>query len=109
MATAIGVRSDYTSADFRGFARRCRDPDQVRHVLALTVILDGGSRSDAAQMAGVTLQIVRDWGLKFNDGGPEGLATPPTVSVRRLPISKHRQVWDKEQQGKKDHPLPTSP
>jgi transposase len=37
-------------------------------VLALAVILDGGSRSDAAKIAGVTLQIVRDWVLKFNEG-----------------------------------------
>jgi transposase len=68
MAAAIGVRSDYTSSDLRGFARRCRDADQVRRVLALAVILDGGSRSDAAKIAGVTLQIVRDWVLKFNEG-----------------------------------------
>jgi transposase len=75
MAAAIGVRSDYTSADLRYFVRRCRDADQVRRVLALAVILDGGTRSEAARMAGVTLQIVRDWVLRFNDGGPEGLAT----------------------------------
>lgn len=75
MAAAIRVRSDYTSADLRGFARRCRDADQVRRVLALAVILDQGSRSEAARMAGVTLQIVRDWVVRFNEGGPEGLAT----------------------------------
>ena len=75
MAAAIGVRWDYTSADLRRFTRRCRDADQVRRVLALAVILDGGSRSEAARMAGVTLQIVRDWVLRFNEAGPEGLAT----------------------------------
>ena len=75
MAAAIGVQSDYTSADLQRFARRCRDADQVQRVLALAVILDGGSRSDAAQVACVTLQIVRDWVLKFNEGGLEGLAT----------------------------------
>jgi hypothetical protein len=55
MAAAIGVRSDYTWADLRHFVRRCRDADQVRRVLALAVILDGGNRSETAQMAGVTL------------------------------------------------------
>ncbi len=75
MAAAIGVRSDYTSADLRRFARRCRDADQVRRLLAVAVILDGGSRSEAARMGGVTLQIVRDWVLRFNAGGPDGLAT----------------------------------
>ncbi len=84
MAAAIGVRSDYTSADLRRFTRRCRDADQVRRVLALAVILDGGSRNEAARMAGVTLQIVRDWVLRFNEAGPEGLATrkaPGRVSI----------------------------
>ena len=75
MAAAIGVRTDYTSADLRGFSRRCGDADQVRRLLAVALILDGGSRSAAAKIAGVTLQIVRDWVLRFNEGGPEGLAT----------------------------------
>lgn len=75
MAAAIGVRTDYTSADLRGFARRCGDADQVRRLLAIALILDGRSRSEAARVAGVTLQIVRDWVLRFNEGGPDGLAT----------------------------------
>src|SRR3546814_11602044 len=75
MAAAIGVRSDYTSADLRQFARRSDDADQVRRLLAVALILDGGSRSEAAKVAGVTLQIVRDWVLRFNEGGPDGLAT----------------------------------
>jgi transposase len=75
MAAGIGVRSDYTSADLRRFARRSGDADQVRRRLAVAVILDGGSRSEAARVAGVTLQIVRDWVLRFNEGGPDGLAT----------------------------------
>lgn len=84
MASAIGVRSDFTSADLRRYSRRCDDPDQVRRLLALALILDGGSRSDAARMAGVTLQIVRDWVMRFNAAGPEGLATrraPGPVSI----------------------------
>lgn len=75
MAAAIGVRSDYTSADLRRSARQSRDPDQVRRLLALALILDGGSRSEAAKVAGVTLQIVRDWVLRFNESGPDGLGT----------------------------------
>lgn len=75
MAAAIGVRSDYTSAELRRFARRSGDPDQVRRLLAVALILDGGSRSEAAKVAGVTLQIVRDWVVRFNEGGPDGLAT----------------------------------
>jgi transposase len=69
------VRTDCTSSDLRGFARRCSDSDQVRRLPALALIVDSGSRSDTAKFAGVTLQIVRDWVLRFNEGGPDGLAT----------------------------------
>ena len=75
MAAAIRVRTDYSAMDLRGYSWGCTDPDQVRRLLALAVILDGGSRSDAAKLAGVTLQIVRDWVLRFNEGGPAGLST----------------------------------
>ena len=84
MAAAIRGRADLTSGDLRRFARRCDDPDQVRRVLALALILDGASRSDAAKMAGVTLQIVRDWVLRFNAGGPEGLVTRKAPGARSI-------------------------
>ena len=47
------------------------DSAQTRRLLALGVIYDG--RSDAARFAGVGLQIIRDWVLRFNAEGPEGL------------------------------------
>jgi len=73
MAGAIGVRRDYSAVDLRGLARRCGDAEQVRRLLALASILDGGSRSEAAKIGGVTLQIVRDWVIRFNAEGPDGL------------------------------------
>jgi transposase len=41
--------------------------------LALASILEGGSRTEAAKIGGVTLQIVRDWVIRFNAEGPDGL------------------------------------
>jgi transposase len=41
--------------------------------LALAAIYEGSSRTEAAAVGGVTLQIVRDWVLKFNASGPDGL------------------------------------
>lgn len=85
MATAVGVRSGYSSAELRRIFRRCDDADQVRRLMALAVILDCGSRSEAAKVAGVTLQIVWDWVLRFNEAGPAGLArrTSPRPSASR--------------------------
>lgn len=73
MAGAIGVRGDYSATDLRRLARRCSDGEQVRRLLALASILEGGSRTEAAKIGGVTLQIVRDWVIRFNAEGPDGL------------------------------------
>jgi transposase len=57
----------------RFLARESGDANQSRRLLALAEVYDGRSRSDAAQVGGVTLQIVRDWVLRFNTDGPDGL------------------------------------
>jgi transposase len=55
------------------FARRTKDGPQARRLLALAAIYDGASRTEASKIGGVTLQIVRDWVVKFNALGPDGL------------------------------------
>ncbi|MBT2246835.1 helix-turn-helix domain-containing protein, partial [Sphingobium sp. BHU LFT2] len=75
MATgaAIGLRDDFDAVGLRRLARATRSANQRRRLLALAEIYDGGSRSDAARIGGVTLQIVRDWVVRFNARGPDGL------------------------------------
>ena len=73
MASAVGLRADFTATDLRRLAQSRRDAGQVRRLLALAVIYDGGRRSEAARTGGVGLQTVRDWVLRFNAGGPDGL------------------------------------
>ena len=41
--------------------------------MALASIYDGATRTAAAKIGGVTLQIVRDWVMKFNAEGPADL------------------------------------
>ena len=45
---------------------------------ALGASHDGGSRTKAACVGGVGLQTIRDWVLRFNAHGPEGLADRQT-------------------------------
>ena len=71
MAVAVPLRCDFDAAQLRALAKRSRDPDQTRRLLALAAIYDGASRTEAAQIGCVTLQIVRDWVLRFNARGPE--------------------------------------
>src|SRR5687768_18611297 len=49
MAAPIPLRSDVTAAALRHQARRTRDANQARRLLALAEIYDGGSRTDAAR------------------------------------------------------------
>ena len=72
MAAAIELRGDFTGDDLRRLARSGRDAKQVRRLLALAVICDGGTRTQAARVGGVALQIVRDWVVRFNADGPTG-------------------------------------
>ena len=53
MAAAVGLRADFTATDLRRLAQSRRDGAQVRRLLALAVIYDGGSRSGAARTGGV--------------------------------------------------------
>src|ERR1700731_2925046 len=75
MTARILLRDDFDGSALRRLARRSRDPGQTRRLLALAEIYDGGSRSDAARIGGVGVQIVRDWVLRFNAKGPNGLLT----------------------------------
>ena len=57
----------------RRLAKATKDAAQARRLLALSEIYDGGLRSEAARIGGVGLQIVRDWVIRFNAHGPDGL------------------------------------
>ena len=70
---AVLLRRDFEAAQLRGLARKTKDGPQARRLLALAAIYDGATRSEAAKRGGVGLQIIRDWVLRFNARGPDGL------------------------------------
>src|SRR3954453_21442921 len=73
MRPGIALRPDYDAAQLRARAKAARDAGQSRRLLALAEIYDGGSRTKAARVGGVGLQTLRDWVVRFNARGPEGL------------------------------------
>jgi len=73
MAAPIPLRDDFDGPQLRAVAKKTHDARQSRRLLALAEIYDGASRGDAARIGGVTLQIVRDWVLRFNAQGLDGL------------------------------------
>jgi transposase len=92
MARAIALRSEFTGIELRALARQSKNASQARRLLALAVIYDGGARSEAAKLGDVTLQIVRDWVLRFNAEGPRGLIDRKPPGQPRLLTVEHRQA-----------------
>ena len=90
MAAAIEIRGDFCGDELRRLARASRDASQVRRLLALASILDGGTRSEAARIGGVGLQIIRDWVLRFNAEGPDGLVDRKAPGKNPTLTAEHR-------------------
>ena len=90
MGQALAVRSDFTAGDVRGFARRAKDAAQTRRLLAIAAVLDGASREDAAKIGGMDRQTLRDWVIRFNEQGPEGLINTPSPGAPAKLNDEHR-------------------
>ncbi len=73
MSVPIPFRVDFDAVQLRGLARKTKDGPQARRLLALAAIYDGATRTEAAKIGGVGLQIIRDWVLRFNARGSDGL------------------------------------
>jgi transposase len=81
MGQAIAVRSDFTAGEVRRSAKRAKDAAQARRLLAIAAVLDGSSREDAAKIGGMDRQTLRDWVIRFNEQGPNGLINLPSPGV----------------------------
>jgi transposase len=90
MGRAIAVRTDFTAGEVRQFAKRVRDAAQARRLLAIAAALDGASRADAAKIGGMDRQTLRDWVIRFNEHGPDGLINVPSPGVPPKLGKKHR-------------------
>ena len=73
MSAPIPLRQDFEASQLRGLAKKSKDGPQARRLLALAAIYDGATRTEAAKIGGVGLQIIRDWVLRFNARGPDAL------------------------------------
>src|SRR4051794_8617558 len=93
MRPGIALRPDYDAARLRALAKASRNAGQSRRLLALAEIYDGGSRTRAARIGGVGLQSVRDWVVRFNAHGPDGLIDGKAPgNARKLNESQRRAL-----------------
>ena len=88
----LPLRTDYDALMVRAAARKSKDGAQARRLLSLAAIYEGATRTEAARLGGVTVQIVRDWVEKFNAAGPPGLIDKkPSGAPSRL-ATVHREA-----------------
>src|SRR5471030_1444399 len=73
MAAPILLRRDFDGPMLRALALSEKVGSVTRRLLSLVTVYEGGSRADAARLGGVGLQTLRDWVLRFNAQGPDGL------------------------------------
>jgi transposase len=84
------TRTEHSSEDLRTFASKSRDGAQVRRLLALAFILEGASRTEAAERSGMDRQTLRDWVHRYNAAGIAGLISshgpgkPPSLSGAQM-------------------------
>jgi putative transposase len=87
MAAALEIRRDlFSPTELRARARRERNPRTATRMLAIANALEGLTRAEAARLAGMERQALRDAVVRYNQEGLEGLrdrpkpGRPPTLS-----------------------------
>lgn len=92
MSIPVCLRRDCDAPGLRRLARNSKNANQARRLLALATIYAGGTRTQAAEMGGVGLQIVRDWVVRFNADGPAGLLDRKAPGQPALLDDTHRRA-----------------
>lgn len=75
MAAVSITRTELTAAQLRRAATRTQDANAARRMLALALVMEGKSRSEAAAACGMDRQTLRDWVHRYNAEGLAGLRT----------------------------------
>jgi transposase len=75
--SALSIRRDRSPTVLRKLAKGESDARVARRILAIASALDGMSREEAAQSAGMDRQTLRDWVIRYNEQGLDGLADLP--------------------------------
>ncbi len=74
MTRAVAItRTELNAVGLRRAAGRERDAAASRRMLALALVLEGQSRTDAARATGMDRQTLRDWVHRYNAEGLAGL------------------------------------
>jgi Helix-turn-helix domain len=81
MAVAI-ERAELSTGELRAAARRSKEVTQARRLLALALVLEGASRTEAVEATGMDRQTLRDWADGVRRRGREHLGPYWFLGVR---------------------------
>ncbi len=74
MGLAVKVtRDEFTASGLRAASAKCTEGVQVRRILPLALVLEGRSRSEAAELSGMDRQTLSEWVHRYNAEGIAGL------------------------------------
>jgi hypothetical protein len=76
-------RLELTPSDMRRRAAGTKDAAVVRRMLAIALLLEGGSRELAARQSGMERQTLRDWVHRYNAEGIVRCSTARMAVARR--------------------------
>ena len=88
---ALAIRQDLSSDELRRLARHEPDRRAGMRLLAIANALEGMSRAEAARLAGMERQALRDAVMRYNAEGPDGLHDRPRCG-RPEALSEGRQA-----------------
>jgi transposase len=77
MSAGLPIRGDLSASELRALARRERDGRVAARLYAIAHALDGFSRAEAARLAGMERQALRDAVMRYNAEGVAGLHDRP--------------------------------
>lgn len=91
MGKAISIANEeHSAASLRRLAAKAKDAQVVRRLLALALLLEGKSRTEAALQSGMERQTLRDWVHRYNALGVAGLAS--RIGPGRAPLLNDQQM-----------------
>ena len=93
MGTALAIREDVSAAELRRLARREKDGRAAARMYAIANALEGMSRAEAARLAGMERQALRDAVVRYNAEGLAGLHDRPKGRPpRRLTAAEEAEL-----------------
>ena len=78
----LAIRADCEPAELRRLARRTKNRAQALRLVAIALALEGALRAEAAKSGTMDRQTLRDWVIRFNKAGPQGLLDRPKGHAR---------------------------